>query len=81
MPFILAQFPVGINLTFCHSSSLSALGQEMQSDKGVSRWLFCVCGVVFCIVVIGGATRLTRSGLSMVRDPTRSKHGRDYSIP
>lgn len=29
-------------------------------------WLFGVCGMVFSIVVVGGLTRLTKSGLSMV---------------
>ena len=32
----------------------------------LSRWLFVVLGMIFCMVVIGGVTRLTGSGLSMV---------------
>eukprot|EP01006_Ploeotia_vitrea_P036906 TRINITY_DN66072_c3_g3_i1.p1 TRINITY_DN66072_c3_g3~~TRINITY_DN66072_c3_g3_i1.p1 ORF type:complete len:428 (+),score=204.94 TRINITY_DN66072_c3_g3_i1:31-1284(+) len=35
-------------------------------DAGVARWLLLCAGVVFGIVVVGGTTRLTRSGLSMV---------------
>jgi len=31
----------------------------------LSRWLFVVAAMVFAMVVIGGATRLTRSGLSI----------------
>ncbi len=34
--------------------------------KPVAMWLFSVCGLVFLMVVIGGLTRLTGSGLSMV---------------
>lgn len=36
------------------------------SEKTVSLWLFGVSGLVFTMVVLGGVTRLTRSGLSMV---------------
>jgi hypothetical protein len=36
------------------------------TDKAVGRWLFVCCGMVFSMVVLGGLTRLTRSGLSMV---------------
>ncbi len=36
----------------------------------LSVWLFIVAGLVFAMVVVGGATRLTQSGLSMVEwDP------------
>ena len=34
--------------------------------KGVAIWLFVLAGFVFLMVVLGGATRLTHSGLSMV---------------
>lgn len=34
--------------------------------KGVALWLFVLAGFVFLMVVLGGATRLTHSGLSMV---------------
>jgi heme a synthase len=33
----------------------------------VARWLYAVAALVFLMVVIGGITRLTESGLSMVR--------------
>lgn len=33
----------------------------------LSRWIWAVAGLVFVMVVVGGATRLTQSGLSMVR--------------
>ena len=34
--------------------------------RGVALWLFVLGGFVFLMVVLGGATRLTHSGLSMV---------------
>ena len=33
----------------------------------ISQWLFAVAALVFAMVVVGGITRLTESGLSMVR--------------
>jgi cytochrome c oxidase assembly protein subunit 15 len=33
----------------------------------IARWLFAVAAIVFVMVVVGGITRLTESGLSMVR--------------
>lgn len=33
----------------------------------ISRWLLCIAAMVFLMVVVGGITRLTESGLSMVR--------------
>ena len=35
-------------------------------NRAVATWLLLVCGLVFCMVVLGGVTRLTGSGLSMV---------------
>jgi heme a synthase len=35
--------------------------------RAVSTWLFAVAALVFVMVVVGGITRLTESGLSMVR--------------
>ena len=37
-----------------------------RSDQSVTKWLFCVALLVAIMVVIGGVTRLTGSGLSMV---------------
>ncbi len=37
-----------------------------QKDRVVATWLLFVCALVFCMVVLGGVTRLTGSGLSMV---------------
>jgi len=34
-------------------------------DRAIANWLFAVAGMVFVMVVIGGLTRLTESGLSI----------------
>ncbi len=34
--------------------------------RGVAIWLYCCAALVFAMVVLGGATRLTGSGLSIV---------------
>lgn len=36
------------------------------SDRKVAAWLLICCGLVFAMVVLGGVTRLTGSGLSIV---------------
>ena len=36
------------------------------SDRRVAAWLFVCCALVFAMVVVGGVTRLTHSGLSIV---------------
>jgi heme a synthase len=38
----------------------------MNSNKVVTGWLMLVCIVIFAMIVVGGVTRLTHSGLSMV---------------
>lgn len=44
------------------ASSPAATG----SPRALARWLFAVAGLVFAMVVVGGITRLTESGLSIV---------------
>ena len=39
---------------------------EQKRDKGVILWLYSGCAMIFIMVVVGGITRLTGSGLSMV---------------
>src|ERR1700730_7209549 len=40
---------------------------ELPSQRrGIRLWLLTVAGLVFAMVIVGGATRLTRSGLSIV---------------
>ena len=43
-------------------NSINADSQNRQ----VATWLFVCCGLVFAMVILGGVTRLTGSGLSMV---------------
>jgi cytochrome c oxidase assembly protein subunit 15 len=42
-----------------------ALGAADVSSPGVARWLWAVAGLVILMVLVGGATRLTGSGLSI----------------
>ena len=38
---------------------------KAQPDRLVGAWLLAVCVMVFCMMMLGGATRLTESGLSI----------------
>jgi cytochrome c oxidase assembly protein subunit 15 len=38
----------------------------MQNQKPIAIWLLICCALVFAMVVVGGVTRLTESGLSIV---------------
>ena len=48
------------------SLNLNSMTLPDPRDRHVAAWLFICCGLVFCMVVLGGVTRLTGSGLSMV---------------
>lgn len=52
------------------NAASAALAADKSDDPDaqarIAYWLFACCAIVFGIVVLGGATRLTRSGLSMV---------------
>ena len=37
-----------------------------RNGKTIAIWLYCVAFLVFLIIMVGGATRLTNSGLSIV---------------
>ena len=37
-----------------------------RSSRAVAIWLLACCALVFAMVVVGGVTRLTHSGLSIV---------------
>ena len=39
--------------------------RRRPNDRAVATWLFACCALVFAIVVVGGVTRLTHSGLSI----------------
>jgi len=41
-------------------------GSAADNNRMVANWLLICCGLVFAMVVLGGVTRLTGSGLSMV---------------
>lgn len=40
--------------------------QENRYNRQIANWMFLVCLMIFCMVIVGGVTRLTESGLSMV---------------
>jgi heme a synthase len=44
-----------------------ALGPATAASRplSIARWLLAVAALVFCMVVVGGITRLTESGLSI----------------
>jgi len=49
---------------------MSLLSAQTRQPKAIALWLFVCCALIFVMVVLGGVTRLTRSGLSMVEwDP------------
>jgi heme a synthase len=43
----------------------SATSRQVASRRQIAVWLFVICGLVASMVVVGGATRLTDSGLSI----------------
>jgi cytochrome c oxidase assembly protein subunit 15 len=44
-----------------------ALGASAERSRAVAIWLWILAGLVFLMVVVGGATRLTESGLSITQ--------------
>ena len=40
--------------------------RDAKNDRRIAYWLFAVIAMVFVMIVLGGLTRLTHSGLSMV---------------
>ena len=49
---------------------MSTATQDTRNDRRIAIWLLLCCALVFAMVVLGGVTRLTGSGLSMVEwDP------------
>jgi len=42
------------------------MSDETRNNRQIAVWLLCVCAAIFVMLVIGGATRLTHSGLSMM---------------
>lgn len=44
----------------------TSLPNEQRDNRILAYWLLTVCALIFAMVVLGGVTRLTHSGLSMV---------------
>lgn len=51
---------------FAQAASVNAPASSHNSFKNLSNWLFITAGFVMSMVILGGLTRLTGSGLSMV---------------
>ena len=49
------------------STALPSDSDSLGKPRAIAWWLLGVAGLVFIMVVVGGITRLTESGLSMVR--------------
>ena len=49
-----------------HAFGNTIADNRATSDRRVAAWLFVCCALVFAMVVVGGVTRLTHSGLSIV---------------
>ncbi|MGI9265769.1 MAG: COX15/CtaA family protein, partial [Gammaproteobacteria bacterium] len=47
------------------SDNTRSLSDSLR-DRQVANWLLLCCALVFAMVILGGVTRLTGSGLSMV---------------
>ncbi|RFB81480.1 COX15/CtaA family protein [Methylovirgula sp. 4M-Z18] len=47
------------------AGSVQAKATRSVDGKAVQIWLWCIAAMIFAIVVVGGATRLTESGLSI----------------
>ena len=45
---------------------MNTVENQHAQNRAVATWLLICCGLVFAMVVLGGVTRLTGSGLSMV---------------
>jgi len=50
---------------FSSSTASGETQEQLLPPKEVAIWLYVVSGMVFVMVVVGGLTRLTKSGLSM----------------
>jgi cytochrome c oxidase assembly protein subunit 15 len=54
-------YPIPASVPFPHV----APDARTSANRSVARWLFVCCALVFAMVVVGGVTRLTHSGLSI----------------
>ena len=53
--------------TAVQASNATAIPSDTAAPGAVAAWLFGVCGLIFLMVVVGGVTRLTLSGLSITQ--------------
>jgi cytochrome c oxidase assembly protein subunit 15 len=58
--------PASDNMTERVLADAGAVPATARSDGAIAGWLLVCCALVFAMVVLGGVTRLTGSGLSMV---------------
>ncbi len=54
------------NATIGGKAPRAAVSDRSKADRSIAHWLLAVAALVFCMVVLGGVTRLTESGLSIV---------------
>ena len=54
------------NATLANLPSRALRHDAAKADRQIAHWLLAVAALVFCMVVLGGVTRLTESGLSIV---------------
>jgi len=54
-----------VDITTATAPSKKAAAQLLGRLDPVAAWLFACCGLIFLMVVVGGVTRLTLSGLSI----------------
>ncbi|MCR9258018.1 MAG: COX15/CtaA family protein [Alphaproteobacteria bacterium] len=52
-------------ISFGTATGTKSAERVVQDRRAIAQWLFGMSGMVFLMVVIGGITRLTESGLSM----------------
>jgi cytochrome c oxidase assembly protein subunit 15 len=54
-------------MAIAHSAPAAAQTARVDDRRAVRFWLIAVAGLVFLMVLVGGATRLTESGLSITQ--------------
>jgi cytochrome c oxidase assembly protein subunit 15 len=54
-----------LSMSLAATTPAAAVARPATGQRGVRAWLFLLAGLVFAMVVVGGATRLTGSGLSI----------------
>ena len=60
------RIPASNGMTDRVSSNPASSAETVRGDRAIAWWLLVCCALVFAMVVLGGVTRLTGSGLSIV---------------